>query len=75
MIGCHLSSLGDCCEMVAPVAKSDELASTRYVRESSGKARMGAEVMRPLSLVKADCSASPHLQGSSFFVRSKSAHA
>jgi len=52
--------------------KSDELASTLYMRESSGKARIGAEVMRSLSFVKDDCLASPHLQGSSFFVRSKS---
>ena len=73
-IGCHVPSSGDCWEMVAPVAKSDKSASTCYIQESSGNARVGAEVIWFLSLAMADCSASPHLKGSSFFVRSKSAH-
>ena len=69
VMGCHLLSSGDCWDNTALVAKSELSASIQNGRKLSGKARIGAVVIRSLSELNADCSSAPHLHSVSFRVR------
>jgi len=53
-MGCHLLSSGDCWDNTALVAKSKLSASIQKGRELSGRARIGAVVIRSLSESNAD---------------------
>src|SRR6202040_216056 len=71
-IGCHLSSSNDCCDSMAPVAKSELSASTRNGRVSSGNMRIGAEVTRVRIWSKAVFSVLVQCQMELFQVKSNS---
>src|SRR6195952_4369174 len=68
--GCHLPS-GPCWERTAPEAKSELSASSRYIRDSSGRMRTRSEVTASLRARNAAASFSVQTHTLPFVVRLK----
>ena len=67
-MGCFLLSVPRC-KSTAPHANPEESTSISNGLLRSGCINTGSSVMRFLSVSNAVCCSSPHVQGTSFFVR------